>query len=215
MSTLSSDRTASFDGMVTSPPRKTQRRRPSRHDVTFLISDTTIQDTSSSPSLSLSDDEISLLWYTREEYSLIQKSVSFTVKLMERKDVTIDDDDTELCYRGLESQTRRGSRRKRQNVEVAVDTVLMEQEHQWETNVTDHATLARLYRNACAQCSMEAWLVAQKDAKAASPLPGVNNSSEILLGRAPHVAKRLSGEAVKVWGVPCVAYDAELQSSRM
>jgi hypothetical protein len=201
-----------IDGIIKSPPRKAQRRRSLvRPSVRFVISDTTIQGISSSPTVNLSTDEIAMLWYTREEYCLMKKSVSFTVKLMEWKEgeSIYDDDDEEVCPRGLEGHTRNGFRRKRQNVEAAVDTVLIEQEHQWEMNVTDDAALARLYRNACAQCSMEAWLVAQKDAKAAHPIvlderaPNTSKEFQRLAG-----AKRLGGESLAARGVPSLPFDA-------
>lgn len=211
----SSDRMCPLDGIIKSPPRKTQRRGPSaRHGVTFLISESTIQD-AFSPAVRLSDDEIVSLWYTEEEYCLMKKSISFTVKLMERNQTSMYDDD-EVCPRGLEGHTRNGSIRKSQNVEGAVDSVLIEQERQWETNVVDDVALARLYRSVCAQCTMEAWLVAQKDAKAARPV-----EDDILDGNGAQIAsipaptprmapfKRQGGEAVPVRGAPFVPFDTE------
>jgi hypothetical protein len=166
MSAPSDCRKGCSDGILSSPPRKAQRTRLSRRSVRFCSSGIPIQQITPSD-FSLSDDEISLLWYTKEEYSLMKKAISYTVRLMERTQVGIDDDDDELCPRGLENQTRSGSRRKLQNIEAAIDAVLIEQQRQWELNEFDDTCLARLYRSACAQASMRAWLIAQKDAKLA------------------------------------------------
>jgi hypothetical protein len=54
-----------------------------------------------------------------------EKSILFHCKVMENKRGLLDDD--EMCSRGLESRTRSGAQRRRQQIEASVDTVLCEQ----------------------------------------------------------------------------------------
>jgi hypothetical protein len=120
----------------------------------------------------LSEDERLSLWYTQEEYALMKRSSAFTVRLVttlqeveSRPLLEIDD---EMCTRGLEARTRTGTRQKRQNILRALDAVLCEQKRQWHMGpMCDDSMIANIYHNAAAQSSMEAWLMAQKDARAA------------------------------------------------
>jgi hypothetical protein len=114
------------------------------------------------PGADISEDERSALWYTKEEYRLMKRSYSFIVRLMESKQ-GLDED--EMCFRGLETKTRSGARRRRQNIESSMDAVIWEQERQWEENSFSTIRLAKAYRHDSAQCSMAAYLVGQKDAQ--------------------------------------------------
>jgi hypothetical protein len=136
--------------------RKTRRR-----SVKFASSAELTQEF---PSADIREEDKEALWYTQNEYNLIQKSYHFIVKLMENKRGLLDDN--EMCSRGLESRTRAGERRRRQQIEASVDAVLCEQEKQWEQNFLSTRWLAQIYRKSSAQSSMIAYLAAQKDAKA-------------------------------------------------
>jgi hypothetical protein len=161
-------------GLFLSPPRKTPRRIQSAPSVRIGVRfapESSLTQEFIDCSRPLCEEERVALWYSKEEYALMKRSSSFTVRLMMelQRDVRsfYGEEDQELCSRGLESKTRGGARRRRQNIMSAIDAVLLEQERQWEMGVfNDVYSLARVYREATAQCSMEAWLVAQKDAKA-------------------------------------------------
>jgi hypothetical protein len=156
-----------------SPPRKTPRRIesvPPPLGVRFAPESMLIREYTyySRP---LCEEEMTSLWYTKEEYALMKRSSSFTVRLMmglQCEEGSIDGaDDEEICTRGLESRTRRGAKTRRQNVFSAIDAVILEQERQRDmSSFNDIYTLARVYRDASASCSLDAWLVAQNDANA-------------------------------------------------
>jgi hypothetical protein len=160
-------------GLLLSPPRKTPRRiqsAPPRLGVRFAPESMLIRENIDF-SWPLCEEELKSLWYTKEEYALMKRSTSFTVRLMmglQRQAGSIDEaDDEEICTRGLESRTRTEARKRRHNIFCAIDAVMLEQERQRDmSSFSDIYTLARVYRDASAQCSLEAWLVAQKDAKA-------------------------------------------------
>eukprot|EP00934_Nitzschia_sp_Nitz4_P002115 Nitzschia sp. Nitz4//scaffold289_size23394//9758//10390//NITZ4_008477-RA/size23394-processed-gene-0.12-mRNA-1//-1//CDS//3329545822//2115//frame0 len=115
------------------------------------------------PTVFLTEDEVSALWYSTDEYRLIKKSQYFALKLMENKEPFPDDED--LCARGLESRTRNGSRLKRMNIESAWDAVLYEQEKQYNDGRYNTTLLAKIYREATAQCAMTAFLRAKSDSQ--------------------------------------------------
>jgi hypothetical protein len=113
-------------------------------------------------SVELTEKEVEALWFSKAEFRLMQKSYAFIVRLIEYNQGLEDD---EMCSRGLETKTRLGMRRRKQQIEVAVDAVLFEQEKQWKENIYSTRRLAEVYRPYTAQCSMTAYLVAQKDAQ--------------------------------------------------
>ena len=163
------------NGLLLSPPRKTVRRivsssypnRRTNRSVRFALE----PDVQDGYALWLSDDERASLWYTQEEYALMKRASSFTVRLMmtlqHMNSAALLEYDEEMCARGLESKTRLGARQKRHNIIRAQDAVFSEQERQWDiTPVCDPNVIAIVYHNVTAQSSMEAWLVAQHDARA-------------------------------------------------
>ena len=102
----------------------------------------------------------------------MKRASSFTVRLMmtlqHMNSGALLEYDEEMCTRGLESKTRGGARQKRHNIIRAQDAVFSEQERQLDIRpVCDPNVIASVYHHATAQSSMEAWLVAQKDAQAA------------------------------------------------
>jgi hypothetical protein len=160
-------------GLFLSPPRKTPRRIQigfPRLGVRFAEETTLLQE-SITFSRPLCEEERTSLWYTKEEYALMKRSSSFTVRLMmgfHSKLGSIDvADDEEICARGLESRTRTGARKRRRNIFTAIDAVILEQERQRDIgSFNDIYAIARVYHDASAQCSLDSWLVALRDAKA-------------------------------------------------
>ena len=111
----------------------------------------------------ISDDDISDLWFTKQEYQLMQRSRVFIVRMMASKQVALDDAD--MCARGLENMTKAGGRRRRENIQTSIDAVLDEQEHQWQQGQVNLGALARVYTQATRHCAMAAYIAGQRDAK--------------------------------------------------
>ncbi|KAG7359804.1 hypothetical protein IV203_034902 [Nitzschia inconspicua] len=163
-------------GLFLSPPRKTQRLTkisPPQLQVRFAP-DCALTQVHTDYSRLLYEEEQASFWYTKQEYALMKRSSSFTIRLMtelQQRGASpskyLEQEDEEMCTRGLEAKTRSGARRRRQNIVTAIDAVLMEQERQRQVgSINDIYNLAHIYKDATASCSMDAWLAAQKDAKA-------------------------------------------------
>lgn len=131
-------------------------------DVHFATKPTVIQE--DEPTVILSDEEVNALWYTPDEYRLIRNSQYFAIKMLENKECALEEND-ELCSRGLESRTKAGARRKRMNIAASWDAVLYEQEKQWDEGRYSPTALAKVYRDATAQCEMVAFLAGKRDAQ--------------------------------------------------
>ncbi|KAL3912361.1 MAG: hypothetical protein SGARI_001198 [Bacillariaceae sp.] len=172
-------------GLLLSPPRKAAKLvesgasscRPRRTDtssrtVTFAT-DPIMTDEYATW---LSEDERASMWYSNEEYALMKRASSYIVRIMATLQSMEGGEqfavyDEELCMRGLEAKTRVGARQRRHNILRAIDTVLSEQERQLDMmDLTDGNAIAQTYHNVTTQSSIEAWLVAQKDARAAKIL---------------------------------------------
>ena len=132
----------------------------------------------------LSEEDIDFLWYSKNEYRLIQKSCSFIVKMMERK-IMIPADDGELCTRGLEFKIKAAARSRRQQVELSIDTVLLEQQRQWDAQYDNPKHIAAVCRQVTSECAMVAYLSGQKDAKIVEQLYQEQ-------GRAGHISSKAS-----------------------
>lgn len=142
---------------ISSPPGRTKRK-----SVTFVRDEVLVEVIA--PKITLTEDDVSSLWYTKEEYELSKKSQLFIIKMMERGMGSLECDD-ELCSRGLETRTRTGARRKRQSIEASWDAVLGEQEKQWREGRFSSFALARVCLESAAQNAMVAFLAAKKDAE--------------------------------------------------
>jgi len=116
--------------------------------------------------LELTDEIITSLWYSDDEYRLFKRSLGFIVKMME-KDMKALENDEELCPRGLEAKTKMGNRNRRRMIEEGWDVVLYEQEQQGKQRKgpPNASRIARLYREATSTCSMEAFVRGKKDEK--------------------------------------------------
>jgi hypothetical protein len=145
-----------FSPAIKRAASSTKRRRSVRFAPPFDLTEERL------PSVELTEKDVETLWFSKEEFRLMKKSYAFIVRLIEGKQGREDD---EMCSRGLETKTRLGARRRQQQIEGSVDAVLFEQEKQWEENIYSTRRLAEVYRQYTAQCSMTAYLVAQKDAQ--------------------------------------------------
>ncbi|KAL3902377.1 MAG: hypothetical protein SGARI_005867 [Bacillariaceae sp.] len=148
------------NGLLLSPPRKTVRRIES----SSYPNRRTNRSVRLAPKPDVQKNDC--------EYALMKRASSFTVRLMMtlqhmKRDILLEHDE-EMCTRGLEYKTRGGARQRRQNIQRSLDAVLSEQERQWDCMpVCDPNVIADVYHHVTAQSSMEAWLVAQHDARAA------------------------------------------------
>jgi hypothetical protein len=107
-----------------------------------------------SRSTALKEVDVTSLWYTEDEYRLFQRAFLFIVKLMDTQMKFLEEDE-ELCPRGLEAKTKVGVRKRKDAIEYAWDVVLAEHHSPTRT--------ARLYHEAAASCTMEAFLRAKRD----------------------------------------------------
>jgi len=115
--------------------------------------------------LELTEEDITSLWYTNDEYQLFKRSQQFIVKMMEKNIKSLEDDD-ELCPRGLEAKTKMGYKRRKEAIEEGWDAVLVEQ----DKKCTNPLRIANVYGKATAPCSIEAFLRGKRDEKYASML---------------------------------------------
>lgn len=114
------------------------------------------------PSIELTEDDVASLWYTKDEYRLFKRSQFFIVKMMEQGIASLEEDE-ELCPRGLEAKTKKGTQRRRQAIEEGWDVVLGEQERQWREKNPNAVKLSGLYHEVAGESSMEAFIRAKRD----------------------------------------------------
>lgn len=109
----------------------------------------------------LAEGEIAVIWYNRDQYHAIKKSLTLTVKKM-CKGLPLETDEES---RGLEYRTPAGAQRRQKNKLHSIDAVLDEQERQWEENRRNPTYIAEIYGQATAHCLMAAYLVAKADSE--------------------------------------------------
>lgn len=107
-----------------------------------------------------SDTEKASMWLTGEEMKQIKKSCTPIVKKL-HKGIPLDEENEDK--RGLEHRTPMGAKIRQKNKFCAIDSVLDEQDRQWEQNRLDPDYLAEVYIQNSAHCSMAAFLVARGD----------------------------------------------------
>ena len=92
--------------------------------------------------------------FVQENYNEMRAERNITVKLMERGQPMVNDG--QQYYRGLESKTREGSRRKQFNAVDASMTVLDEQSQQAQLGVRDPEAISKLCIACTAHCVAKA-----------------------------------------------------------
>ena len=114
----------------------------------------------------MSDDLISLVWYTRDEYSAIRRQNAQTIKLMSKRGSALVPSDTIYCTRGLENRIRLGSQRKNELRIITLIAILGEQERLQENSITGDVAsqaLANVYSNISIEAQSAAFLRGLKD----------------------------------------------------
>ena len=92
----------------------------------------------------ISDEERSMIWFTREEFADIKSSYQEIIAMARNKEFVQDSDN--FCTRGLECRSKAGSRRRRETQLNALFAVLCEQERQQIEGIEQLESLAIVYR---------------------------------------------------------------------
>eukprot|EP00934_Nitzschia_sp_Nitz4_P002552 Nitzschia sp. Nitz4//scaffold137_size62074//45168//45722//NITZ4_006424-RA/size62074-processed-gene-0.71-mRNA-1//1//CDS//3329535727//2542//frame0 len=107
------------------------------------------------------EEEARNSWHNRQDLDAIKAQRRVTTRQMEKWNPTVDDG--RHYFRGLESKTREGCKRKASNVSKACKVVLEEQRRQKDKGVVDVLKLADSYAKTGAQCVEEAIAIGKHD----------------------------------------------------
>lgn len=113
-------------------------------------------------------------WWSREEFYVIKASRKLTLKLMDqpaamdfmkhqRSSSQRNNNSDDICFRGLESKTKAGSRRKRYNAMDGVTSVLDEQLSQDQRGIIDPEQISTVYQLRTRHCVEQALKLAKQD----------------------------------------------------
>ncbi len=115
------------------------------------------------PLQELSKEDVHMIWYSNQEYTIIKDEIRNTLKLMTRKVPVVENG--HVCYRGLEFRTKDGVRLKRMRRERAYDVVFGEQDRHNEEGRFNARLLSRKYEDVSDESRNEAFERAKDDAK--------------------------------------------------
>lgn len=101
-----------------------------------------------------SEEERRNTWLNAQDLEIIKCDRKSCLRIMQKTNPLVNDD--EYYYRGLESKTREGLKRKRFNVADAHMTVMEEQSSQEDTGITDPEELAKAYIACSYTCADQA-----------------------------------------------------------
>lgn len=107
----------------------------------------------------MSEDEFDVIWYTKDDFKDMKKAYMPTLKKMAKGLPLAADEEP----RGLEHKTPQGNKRRHKNRLVSIDSVLREQDRQWERNRIDPEFISELYIQSSAHCRLQASLTAKSD----------------------------------------------------
>jgi hypothetical protein len=114
----------------------------------------------------ISREERLQVWFSRQEFADIKLSYREIILMMRKKELLVDTD--ELCTRGLECQSKAGSRRRRDTQLNGLRAVLGEQERQRGSSLCEPETLAIVYRQFSYHCQQAATNMGRRDEQAIS-----------------------------------------------
>jgi hypothetical protein len=97
------------------------------------------------------DKEIAVAWFNRDELHIIAQKCQKRIQQMKN-----NIDTGKYCIRGLERMAGARKERRNRNKCKAYETVLYEQEDQFEVGRDDQELIARLYHSVSAHCQIEA-----------------------------------------------------------
>lgn len=105
------------------------------------------------------EEDFERIWYCKEDFKIMKKDYMPTLKKM-AKGIPLDAGEES---RGLEHKTPAGNKRRHKNRLVSIDSVLREQDRQWDRNMLDAEFIADLYIQSSAHCRLQASIVAKGD----------------------------------------------------
>ena len=126
------------------------------------------------PRKKIPEEQMQAVWYSRDEFQTIRKECFKTIRLMnDDEDVAnvecpfLDDEDNELCRRGLEYKTPKAyKRRQKQKKDVRL-VVFEELDFQEEQGMNDPLWVAKLSRDQSRSCVEAAIETAKEDERQA------------------------------------------------
>lgn len=105
------------------------------------------------------DEDFGRIWYCKDDFKAMKKNYLPTLKKM-AKGLPLDEGEES---RGLEHKTPVGNKRRHKNRLVSIDSVLREQDRQWDRNMLDAEFISELYIQSSAHCRLQASIVAKED----------------------------------------------------
>ena len=115
----------------------------------------------------MTDNQIQRLWLAGNDYERIRKEVSVTLSFKKNNQEGDQMNEQEFCFRGLEHRTTSGAENRKLIRRIAWDSVLNEQEFQWECSVNIPEDISLVYQIVSLRAQRAAYLLAQKDKEAA------------------------------------------------
>jgi hypothetical protein len=112
-------------------------------------------------------EEIEACWFTKAELSQSSEEISYTIELMTRGEGA-DIDASKYCTRGLECRTPLGAATKNKNKIAAWDSVMDEQDKQFNMGINDVDTISMVYIQCTMSCQVSATIMAALDARCIS-----------------------------------------------
>lgn len=113
------------------------------------------------PLSELTDEDISTVWYSEEEYAEIKTHVTETITRVADGDSVEEDEG--YCMRGLEGRTKFGARRRKNNKTKALGAVWSTQVALWKQRIDDPSIIAAAYKPHSTNAKYPAIAVAHND----------------------------------------------------
>jgi hypothetical protein len=113
----------------------------------------------------ISKEQIENTWYTKKEDSDIKYELRLTIKLQRKGHRRLGKYCEELCFRGLEAQSKQGSIFRQTNRWNALEAVLHEQSRQNLIGMCSSDDLAKVYMEAVFKCRHAARVNGLRDAR--------------------------------------------------
>jgi hypothetical protein len=113
------------------------------------------------PLSELTDEDISTVWYSEEDYAEIKKHVTETIKRAAEGDCVHEVGG--YTMRGLEGRTKFGARRRKNNKAKALEAVWSTQVALWKQKIDDPSIIAAAYKPHSTNAKYPAIAVAHND----------------------------------------------------
>jgi hypothetical protein len=115
----------------------------------------------------LSNEDVLAAWWTANDYLVIRKMISLTVRMIMNGSKFVEDDG-DFCERGLEVRTKAGARARHLMIKQrAIETVLKAQDYQRQEGFSDPEYIAEIYSEYTRDSSEESHFAGLSDEAAA------------------------------------------------